>query len=111
MTRFPLYLIAKLLAAMLLIIVIRALGEVFRLEYIRVEALTYAEIRPYIAGGLAAAVALALVLLAIWAGRPGTALVLACIAIAGLFVYRIYFFPVTGVQGPPPTAPATQGPA
>ena len=77
MTRFSLTLVAKLFAAILIIIVIRALGELFRIEYVRPDPpLTYPEARPFIAGALAAAVSLLVTLLAI-----------------GLFIYRVYFIP------------------
>ena len=104
MTRFSLNLLAKLFAALLLVVVIRALGEVFRLEYVRGEFPAYGEIRPFLIGTMAAALALAVTLLALWAGRPGPAIVLACLAIAGLFVYRLYFWPPS-VETPP--APAS----
>jgi hypothetical protein len=94
MTRFSLTLFAKLLAALMLIVIIRALAEVFRLEYVRLDpAVTYADVRPFIVGGLAAAIALALTLLAIQFDKPRSAIFLASIALIGLFVYRVYFIP------------------
>ncbi len=94
MTRFSLNVVAKILAAILLIIVIRALGEVFRLEYVRPEPpLTYAEARPFIIGALAAALSLALALLAVQLDRPRSAILLACLTVIGLFIYRVYFIP------------------
>jgi hypothetical protein len=44
-------------------------------------------------GGLAAAVALALALLAIQFDRPRAAIVLGGATIVGLFIYRVYFIP------------------
>ena len=110
MTRFSLNLLAKLLAALLLVIAIRALGEVFRLEYVRGEFPSYGEVRPFLIGALAAALSLGLVLLAIWSGRPSTAVVLACLVIAGLFVYRVYFTPPS-VEMPAPASPVAPPPA
>ena len=110
MTRFSLNLLAKLLAAVLLLIVVRALGEVFRLEYTRGEFPAYSEARPFLIGAFAAAVSLGLTLLAIWTGRPSPAIVLACLAIAGLFVYRIYFWPPSA-ETPVPPAITTTPPA
>jgi hypothetical protein len=108
MTRFSLNLLAKLLAAVLLVIVIRALGEVFRLEYVRAELPSYGEVRPFLIGALAAAMSLGVTLLAMWAGRPSSAIVLACLAIAGLFVYRVYLWPPSAeVPAPPPAATVT----
>jgi hypothetical protein len=109
MKRFSINLLAQLLALLLLVIVIRTLGEVFRLEYLRGDALTYGDIRPFVIGALAAALSLAVVLLAIWAGRPGVAVTLACITVAGLFVYRVYFFPAAS-EPPPPATPAVVSP-
>ena len=94
MTRFSLTLVAKLLAAILNIIVIRALVEVFRLEYIHIDpAVTYTDVRPFIIGALAAAIALAISLLAIQFDRPRGAVVIAALTVIGLFVYRVYFIP------------------
>jgi hypothetical protein len=104
MQRFSINLLARLLTALLLIIVIRSLAEVFRLEYLRGEALAYGEVRPFILGALAATLSLAIALLAIWAARPGIATVLICFTLAGLFVYRVYFFPPA--SAPPAPAPA-----
>ena len=110
MTRFSLNLLAKLLAALLLLIVIRALSEVFRLEYQRGEAMTYAEGRPFIVGAIAAALSLAAALLAVSLGRSRLAVVVACFAIAGLFIYRLYFFP-PAVETPVPPLIISSPPA
>jgi hypothetical protein len=109
MKRFSLNLIAKFFAALLLLVVIRALGEVFRLEYLRGDALVFGEVRPFIIGALAAALSLGLSLLAIWGARPSIAIVLASFTIAGLFVYRVYFFPPSG-EPPAPTPAAVTPP-
>jgi hypothetical protein len=112
MTRFSLNLLAKLLAAVLLLILIRALGEVFRLEYTRGAFPGYGEIRPFLIGAMAAAMGLTLVLLAIWAGRPSPAIVLACLVIAGLFIYRINFWPPSvGIETAPPASTTATPPA
>ena len=92
MKRLTLTLFAKLMAATLLLIVIRALAEVFRLEYARIDPpLAYADARPFIIGALAAAVSLALVLLALQLQKPRTAIVVAGATVIGLFIYRVYF--------------------
>jgi hypothetical protein len=109
MKRFSINLLAQLLAILLLVIVIRTLGEVFRLEYLRGGALAYGDVRPFIISALAAALSLTAVLLAIWAARPGVAVTLACITVAGLFVYRVYFFPAAS-ETPPPATPAASSP-
>lgn len=76
----------------------------------RGEVLAYGDVRPFIISALAAALSLAAVLLAIWASRPGAAVTLACITVAGLFVYRVYFFPAAGETPAPPTPPAAASP-
>ena len=91
MSRFSLILLARCAAALLLLIVIRSLGEVFRLEYGRADLPGYGEIRPFIIGALAAALALAVTLLAIVLDRPRTGLVLAGLTVVALFFYRVYF--------------------
>jgi hypothetical protein len=91
MKRLSLTLIAKLFAAVLLLVVVRCLGEVFRLEYASADgAVSYAAVRPYIIAALAAALSLALALLTIQLARPRAAIIIACLTVAGLFVYRVY---------------------
>jgi hypothetical protein len=112
MKRFSLNLFAELLAAVLLLILIRALGEVFHLEYTRGAFPGYGEIRPFLIGAMAAALGLALVLLAIWARRPGPAIVLACLVIAGLLIYRVNFWsPGAGTETAPPASTTATPPA
>lgn len=82
-------LLAKAVAGVLLLIVIRALGEVFRLEYAAGNALALAQVRPFIVGALGAAVALAITLIAILSGRPRLALTVAVSAVLLLFIYKV----------------------
>jgi hypothetical protein len=103
MKRFSISLLAKLLAVLLLIIVIRVLAEVLRLDYLHGDTLTFAQIRPFILSAFAATLSLAAALLAIWAARPSIAVALACITVAGLFVYRVHFFPPESGQPSPAT--------
>jgi hypothetical protein len=87
--RLSLPLLARIGAGVLLLIVMRALGEVFRLEYAVGEALTLEQVRPFIVGALGAAAALAVALLAILAERPRLALAVAIGAIVLLFIYKV----------------------
>ena len=82
-------LLARLGAGILLLIVIRALGEVFRLEFVQGEALTIEAIRPFIVGALAAALALAMALLANWADRPRLSMAITLLTILALFIYKV----------------------
>jgi hypothetical protein len=91
MMKPTLQLLAKVAAGILLLIVVRSLGEVFRLEGLRGGALTIAEIRPFIIGALVAALALALALTAILARRPRATIVIGVLTVAGLFVYRVFY--------------------
>lgn len=89
MTRFSPPLLAKLGAAILLLIVIRSLGEVFRLEYVRGDALAIAEIHPFVVGALVAAMALAIALLTIWAERPRVSMAVTLLTIPSLIIYKV----------------------
>ena len=81
--------LAAIGVAVLLLIVIRTLGEVFRLEYVRGDALTLGEIRPFIVGALAASVALAVSLLANWAGRLRLSAIIAASTVVLLIIYKV----------------------
>jgi hypothetical protein len=89
MNRLAPPLLAKAGAGVLLLIVIRTLGEVFRLEYASGDALTLAQVRPFIVGALAAAVALAIALIAIQLARPRLAFAVAISAVLLLFMYKV----------------------
>jgi hypothetical protein len=81
--------LANLGVGVLILIVIRSLSEVFRLEYLRGTTLTIGEIRPFILGALGAAVALAAALLANWAGWPRLSAAIAACAVILLFIYKV----------------------
>jgi hypothetical protein len=83
-------LLARIGAGILLLIVIRSLGEVFRLEFVRGEALTIEVIRPFIVGAFAAALALGLTLLASLANRPRLSMAVTLLTIAALFIYKVF---------------------
>jgi hypothetical protein len=89
MTRFSLMLIAKILAAMLLLIVLRCLAEVFILEYVNPRGLPYTEIRPLVIGAFAASASLTLTLLAIQLGWSRAAIFVATVTVAALFAYQV----------------------
>ena len=91
MTRLSPPVLAKIGAGVLLLIVIRSLGEVFRLDYIRGEALTIGDIKPFVIGALAASLALAVTLAASLADRPRLAIAVTLLTILGLFIYKVFF--------------------
>jgi hypothetical protein len=82
--------LARIGAGILLLIVIRSLGEVFRLEFIRGEALTIGVIRPFVVGALAAALALGLALLASLADRPRLSMAITLLTTFALFIYKVF---------------------
>jgi hypothetical protein len=59
--------LAQLSIAVLLLVIIRSLSEVFRLQYLHGEALVLAQLTPYIAGALFTAVALGLAVICYFA--------------------------------------------
>jgi hypothetical protein len=70
---------------------IRSLGEVFRLRYLRGAALQIADIQPFVVGAAIAAV-LGLVAVLLYFGRRYTAVVaVAGLTVAVLLVYKFVF--------------------
>ena len=82
-------LLANIGVGVLLLIIIRSLSEIFRLEYVRGDALTTAEIRPFVAGALGAVVALAAALLANWTERQRLSATIALCAVILLLIYKV----------------------
>jgi hypothetical protein len=73
----------------LVLIVIRALAEYFRLRYVHGEALTVAQVTPYVGGALFASVALAAVLVCALAGLYRSSTAIAAAAVLALLVYKV----------------------
>jgi hypothetical protein len=80
---------AEIALGILVLIVIRALGEFFRLRYVLGDALTIAQVTPYIAGALFATVALGAGALCYLAGWYRVAIGLAAATVLALFAYKL----------------------
>jgi hypothetical protein len=94
MTRFSLLLVAKILVVLLLLVILRCLGEVFIVEYTNPRGVPHDLVHPFVVGAFAATLALALTLLQIQIGWLRGAIFIGAATIAGLLVYRIYFVPI-----------------
>jgi hypothetical protein len=94
MTRFSLLLVAKIFVVLLLLVILRCLGEVFIVEYTNPSGVPDDLFHPFLVGAFAATLALALMLLQIQIGWLRGAIFIGAATIAGLFVYRVYFVPL-----------------
>ena len=75
----------------LLLIVIRTLGEVFRLRYLQGDALTLAQVEPYVGSALFTAIVLAGALVSHLSGRYRIAIGAAIATVLLLFIYKVSF--------------------
>jgi len=73
----------------LLLIVIRSLGEVFRLQYVHGDALTIAQVEPYVGSALFTAIALAAALICHALGGYRTVIGVVIATVLVLLVYKI----------------------
>ena len=89
MRRLTIKQVAEIVLGILLLIVIRSLGEYFRLRYTLGDALTFAHVTPYIAGALLAAVSLGISALCYWASLYRVSIGIAAATVVGLFVYKV----------------------
>jgi len=72
-----------------LLVIVRSLGEYFRLQYLHGDALVIGQVTPYVAGALAAAVVLALTVSCYFAGLYRVSIAIAAATLVLLFVYKI----------------------
>ena len=80
-------------AAILLLVTIRSLAEVYRLEFHGRRRLVDPAARMFVAGSLVAAVAQGATLLARALGRPRIAVVVPPLTVAVLFVWKVFVGP------------------
>jgi hypothetical protein len=80
--------LAQISLSLLLVIVIRTLGEILRLTYAAGGPLSAARVAPYVTGAAAAAVAALAVAPMHFSGRDRSAVSLTFATIAGLIVYK-----------------------
>jgi hypothetical protein len=81
--------LSQISTAVLLLIIIRTLGEVFRLQFVEGEALTIAQVTPYVGSALFTAVILAAALACHAWGRYRAVIASTLATIALLLVYKI----------------------
>ena len=81
--------LAQVFIGVILLVIVRSLGEYFRLRYLHGDALVIDQIAPYIGGALFAAVALALMILCYFAGLLRTSIAVAAATLIVLFAYKV----------------------
>src|SRR5215831_9480077 len=79
---------ARISIGLLLLVIIRSLSEYFRLEYLRGDTVTLGQVTPYVAGALFAAIALALAVVAYFAGLFRVSIAVAAATLVLLFIYK-----------------------
>jgi len=89
MNQFSPQRLAQISIGILLLIIIRSLGEYFRLQYAHGDALTFPQVTPYVTGALVAAAALALAILCYFAGRHRETIVITIVTAVALPVYKV----------------------
>lgn len=81
--------LAQICIGVLLLVIVRSLGEFFRLQYLHGETLVVRQVAPYVAGALFAAIALALTVIAHFASLHRTSIAITLATVVLLLVYRI----------------------
>ena len=80
---------AQVSIGVLLLVIIRSLGEYFRLQYLHGDALVIGQVTPYVVGALFAAVALALTVACYFAGLFRTSIAISAATVVLLFAYKV----------------------
>jgi len=81
--------LAQICIGILLLVIVRSLGEFFRLQYLHGETLVIGQVTPYVAGALFAAIALALTVIAYFASLHRTSIAITVATVVLLLIYRI----------------------
>ena len=81
--------LAQVSIGVLLLVIVRSLGEFFRLRYLHGDALVIGQVTPYVAGALFAVIALALTVLCYFASLYRTSMAITAATLALLFVYKV----------------------
>ena len=81
--------LAQICIGILLLVIVRSLSEFFRLQYLHGETLVIGQVSPYVAGALFAAIALALTVIAYFAGLHRTSIAITVATVVLLLIYRI----------------------
>jgi hypothetical protein len=89
MKRLPPERLSQIGIGILLLIIIRTLGEVFRLSYVNGDALAVAQLKPYVGSALFASIVLAAALICHAWGRYRIVVGLAIATVVLLLTYKI----------------------
>ena len=81
--------IAQISIGVLLLVIVRSLGEYFRLQHLHGNALVIGQVTPFVAGALFAAIALALTLTCYFAGLYRVSVAITAATLVLLFVYKV----------------------
>jgi hypothetical protein len=81
--------VAQVCIGVLLLVIVRSLGEYFRLQYLHGDALVIGQVTPYVAGALFAAVALAFTVGCYFAGLFRTSIAITTATVILLFAYKV----------------------
>ena len=81
--------LAQFCIGVLLLVIVRSLGEFFRLQYVHGEVLGIGQVAPFIAGALFATVALAVTVICYFANLYRVSIAVTAAALILLFVYKI----------------------
>lgn len=81
--------LAQLAIGVLLLVIVRALGEFFRLQYLHGAVMVVGEVAPYVGGALFATVALALTIICYFASFYRASMAIAGASIVALFIYKV----------------------
>jgi hypothetical protein len=83
--------LSQIAVGVLLLIVVRCLGEVFRLQYVHGASVSIAEVMPYIGAALATAIFLAAALIGHACGYYRSVVSGAVVSVIALLIYKIAF--------------------
>jgi hypothetical protein len=83
--------LSQIAVGVLLLIVVRCLGEVFRLQYVYGASVSIAQVVPYVGAALATAVALAAALIGYVGGYYRSVTSGAVVTVIALLIYKIAF--------------------
>jgi hypothetical protein len=81
--------LSQIAVGILLLIVVRCLAEVFRLQYVHGASVSIAEVMPYIGAALATAIVLAASLIGHACGRYRAVIGGAVVTVIALLIYKI----------------------
>jgi hypothetical protein len=81
--------LAQVCIGVLLLVIIRSLGEFFRLQYMHGEALVIEQVAPYVAGALFATIALALTVICYFANLYRISMAITGTTLILLLVYKV----------------------